>query len=212
MLKETAEMIYKKQMLKILIVVIGTAVAALGMDMAIYAGFGSATLAVLWQGIANSVNITIGQASLIIAAAMVLFCLFYDRSQIHIGTILYQVIYSLCIDWFAPYIQFSSSKLINFLLMILGLVIFSLGSALYSVADFGKGSYEALTFAIVNKNKYSIQKVRIVLDIICVLGGALLGGKVGLCTIATILLSGVLLQQFVKLLKPIIGRIVNVNA
>lgn len=209
MLKEALEMIYKKQMLKILIVVIGTAVAALGMDMAIYAGFGSATLAVLWQGIAQSINITIGQASLIIAAAMVLFCLFYDRSQIHIGTILYQVIYSLCIDWFAPYIQYGSSKMINFLLMILGLAIFSLGSALYSVADFGKGSYEALTFAIVNKNKFSIQKVRIVLDILCVLVGVLLGGKVGLCTVTTILLSGVLLQQFVKLLKPIVNKFIN---
>ena len=143
-LKEALEMIYKKMVLKILIVVIGTAVAALGMDMAIYAGFGSATLAVLWQGIAQTVNITVGQASLIIAAAMVLFCLFYDRSQIHIGTILYQVIYSLCIDWFEQYIQYGSNQMINFLLMILGLVIFSLGSALYSVADFGKGSYEAL--------------------------------------------------------------------
>lgn len=202
-------MIYKKMMLKILIVVIGTAVAALGMDMAIYAGFGSATLAVLWQGIAKTVNITVGQASLIIAAAMVLFCLFYDRSQIHIGTILYQVIYSLCIDWFEPYIQYGSNQMINFLLMILGLVIFSLGSALYSVADFGKGSYEALTFAIVNRNKYSIQKVRIVLDLICVIGGVLLGGKIGLCTVATILLSGILLQQFVKLLKPTVDKIVN---
>lgn len=46
------EIFYKKQILKLLIVAIGTAVAALGMDMAIYAGFGSATLAVLWQGIA----------------------------------------------------------------------------------------------------------------------------------------------------------------
>ena len=203
------EIFYKKQILKLLIVAIGTAVAALGMDMAIYAGFGSATLAVLWQGIAQTVNITIGQASLIIAAAMVLFCWFYDRSQINIGTILYQVIYGFCIDWFEPYIKYGSSKPINFLLMILGLIIFSLGSALYSVADFGKGSYEALTFAIVNKNKYSIQKVRIVLDIICVLSGALLGGKIGLCTVVTILVSGVLLQQFVKLLKPIVNKIVN---
>ncbi len=209
MLKKMREANCKKQMLKLLIVVTGTAAAALGMDMAIYAGFGSATLAVLWQGIANTVNITIGQASFAIAAAMVLFCWFYDRGQIHIGTILYQVVYSLCIDWFAPYINYGNSKQINFLLMILGLVIFSLGSALYSVADFGKGSYEALTFAIVNKNKCSIQKVRIILDIICVVCGVLLGGKVGLCTVATILLSGVLLQQFVKLLKPAVGRIIN---
>ena len=200
---------YKKQISKLLIVVTGTAVAALGMDMAIYAGFGSATLAVLWQGIAKTANITVGQASFIIAAAMVVFCLFYDRSQIHIGTVLYQVVYRLCIDWFAPYIQYGTSKTVNFLLMISGLVIFSFGSALYSVADFGKGSYEALTFAIVNRSRCSIQKVRIVLDIICVLGGALLGGKIGLCTAATILLSGVLLQQFVKLLKPAVGEIIN---
>ena len=95
--------------------------------------------------------------------------------------------------------------------MILGLVIFSLGSALYSVADFGKGSYEGIHFCYCKiRINTQFKRVRIVLDIIiCVLGGALLGGKVGLCTIATILLSGVLLQQFVKLLKPIIGRIVN---
>lgn len=202
-------MIYKKQILKLPVVVIGTAVAALGMDMAIYAGFGSATLAVLWQGVAKTLNITIGQASFAIAAAMVLFCWFYDRSQIHMGTIIYQIVYSVCIDLFAPYINYGGLRPINFLFMILGLIIFSLGSALYSAADFGKGSYEALTFAFVNKNGFSIQRVRIVLDIICVSGGALLGGKIGLCTVATILLSGVLLQQFVKLLKPIIGKIVG---
>ena len=93
--------------------------------------------------------------------------------------------------------------------MILGLVIFSFGSALYSVADFGKGSYEALTFALVDKNKFSIQKVRIVLDLVCVVSGVLLGGKIGLCTVATILLSGILLQGFVKMLKPIVTGIVN---
>ena len=202
-------MIRKKQILKLLIVVIGTAIAAFGMDMAIHAGFGSATLAVLWQGMAKTFHITIGQASFIIAAAMVLFCWFYDRSQIHMGTIIYQIVYSVCIDLFAPYINYGGLRPINFLFMILGLIIFSLGSALYSAADFGKGSYEALTFAFVNKNGFSIQRVRIVLDIICVSGGALLGGKIGLCTVATILLSGVLLQQFVKLLKPIIGKIVG---
>lgn len=93
--------------------------------------------------------------------------------------------------------------------MISGFVILSLGSAVCSVADFGKGSYKALTFAIVNKNNRSIQKVRIVLDVVCVIGGVLLGGKAGLSTVAAILLSGVLLQQFVRLLKPSVSKIVN---
>ena len=194
---------------KLLIVISGTAIAALGMDMAIYTGFGSATLAVLWQGIANVTNMTIGQASFAVALAMVLFCLFYDRSQINIGTIIYQLVYSFCIDLFAPYIRSSSSIPFNFGLMILGLIIFSLGSALYSVADFGKGSYEALTFAIVNKSNFNIRSVRIVLDILCVIFGILLGGKIGICTVATILLSGALLQKFVRILKPLAEKILN---
>lgn len=153
----------KKMILKLLTVIVGTVIAAFGLDIAIYAGFGSATLAVLWQGMAKTIRITIGQASLIIASAMVVFCWFYDRKQIHIGTILYQVIYSFCIDLFASFLHYSSSKLANFLIMICGLVIFSFGSALYSLADFGKGPYEALTFAIVHKNQWPIQNVRIIL-------------------------------------------------
>ena len=108
----------KKMILRLLTVIVGTVIAAFGLDIAIYAGFGSATLAVLWQGMAKTIRITIGQASLIIASAMVVFCWFYDRKQIHIGTILYQVIYSFCIDLFAPFLHYSSSKLANFLIMI----------------------------------------------------------------------------------------------
>ena len=98
--------------------------------------------------------------------------------------------------------------MVNFLIMICGLVIFSFGSALYSLADFGKGPYEALTFAFVHKNQWPIQNVRIILDVMCVLLGWILGGTVGICTIATIMLSGALLQKFVKILKPAIDTIV----
>lgn len=70
----------KKMILKLLTVIVGTVIAAFGLDIAIYAGFGSATLAVLWQGMAKTIRITIGQASLIIASAMVVFCWFYDAT------------------------------------------------------------------------------------------------------------------------------------
>ena len=36
---------------KLIIIVIGSIVAAYGITLALYAGFGGATLAVLWQGI-----------------------------------------------------------------------------------------------------------------------------------------------------------------
>ena len=45
--------------------------------------------------------------------------------------------------------------------------------------------------------------MRIVLDVIWVVSGALLGGKFGLCTLVTIALSGFLLQKTVETLKKI---------
>ena len=184
--------------------VIGTMIAAFGIDLAINAGFGGATLAILWQGLSNVFPITIGQSSIIIAVAIVLFCWFYDRKQIHVGTLVYQLVYGFCIDIFEPYLIYSDNRMINFLLMLLGITFLSLGSALYSIADLGRGSYEAMTFALVNRRGWKISYTRIGLDIICVVTGFALGGKVGLCTIATILISGPLLQLFVKMCKSVI--------
>lgn len=197
----------KKIFLKILTVIVGTVIAAYGIDLAIHAGFGSATLAVFWQGLANVLPITLGQASLIAAVLMVVFCLFYDRKQIHVGTIIYQLVYSFCIDFFEPYLMYTDSWVLNFLLMILGIAILSFGSALYSVADFGRGPYEALTFAFVDRNKFSVKNVRIILDIAFVAVGMIMGGKIGACTVATIVLSGIMLQVCVKFLKPVFDRI-----
>lgn len=190
--------------LRSILLVIGTMIAAFGIDLAINAGFGGATLAILWQGLSNVFPITIGQSSIIVAVAMVLFCWFYDRKQIHVGTLVYQLVYGFCIDIFEPYLIYSDNRMINFLLMLLGITFLSLGSALYSIADLGRGSYEAMTFALVNRRGWKISYTRIGLDIICVVTGFALGGKVGLCTIATILISGPLLQLFVKMCKSVI--------
>lgn len=77
---------------KILLICIGSIVSAYGIDLAIHAGFGGATLAVLWEGIAKIFNISFGQASLAVAGIMILVCLFYDRKQINIGTLIYQIL------------------------------------------------------------------------------------------------------------------------
>lgn len=179
---------------KILTVVCGTIIAAYGIDLAIHAGFGGATLAVLWDGLSKTLGITMGQASFAVALAMIIFCFFYNRRQISWGTLIYQVVYSSFLDIFEPVLIYSESRAVNFLLMILGILLLATGSAIYSYADFGRGSYEAMTFAFVERNGFQTKYVRITLDIVCVVLGALLGGKFGWCTIATIALSGVTLQ------------------
>ena len=69
---------------KILLLVAGSAVAAYGIMLALGAGFGGATLAVLWQGLAVTFGISLGEASFAVAVAMLLIALVYDKKQISV--------------------------------------------------------------------------------------------------------------------------------
>lgn len=191
---------------KIIIIVIGSIIAAYGITLALYAGFGGATLAVLWQGISRTFHISIGMASLIVAIIMIVFSFFYDRSQIHIGTIIYQLVYSLCVDLFANAHVYSTHLWVNARIMLLGVMLFAVGTGVYAAASLGRGSYEALTFSLAEKNGWQVKAVRMILDIVMVLTGVLLGGKFGICTIVTIIISGPIIQFTASKAKKLLKK------
>ena len=193
---------------KIIIIVIGSIIAAYGITLALYAGFGGATLAVLWQGISRTFHISIGMASLIVAIIMIVFSFFYDRSQIHIGTIIYQLVYSLCVDLFANAHAYCTHVhlWVNALIMLLGVMLFAVGTGVYAAASLGRGSYEALTFSLAEKNGWQVKAVRMILDIVMVLTGVLLGGKFGICTIVTIIISGPIIQFTASKAKKLLKK------
>ena len=170
-------MLTKNWWKKIVVIVIGSMIAAYGITLALYAGFGGATLAVLWQGLSETFHMSIGMASFMVALGMILFVVIYDRSQIHIGTVLYQIVYSACVDLFANCHIYSRYVWVNFLIMLLGVILFAVGTGLYASASLGRGSYEAVTFALAEKNNWQVKIVRMILDIVMVVVGVLLGGK-----------------------------------
>ena len=183
-----------KLLKRILIIIVGSIIAAYGITLALYAGFGGATLAVLWQGISKTFHISIGMASFVVALVMILFAIIYDRKQIHIGTVLYQIVYSLCVDLFANLHIYSRYMWINFFIMLAGVILFAAGTGLYASTSLGRGSYEAVTFALAEKNNWQVKIVRMILDVIMVVTGVLLGGSFGVCTIVTIIVSGPVIQ------------------
>lgn len=187
-------MLTKNWWKKIVVIVIGSMIAAYGITLALYAGFGGATLAVLWQGLSETFHMSIGMASFMLALGMILFVVIYDRSQIHIGTVLYQIVYSACVDLFANCHIYSRYVWVNFLIMLLGVILFAVGTGLYASASLGRGSYEAVTFALAEKNNWQVKIVRMILDIVMVVVGVLLGGKFGICTIVTVIISGPVIQ------------------
>ena len=192
---------FREYSIKTLIVIAGSIISAYGITLAIGAGFGGATLAILWQGLTNVTDMSIGTASLVVAVVMIIFAFLYDRKQINVGTVLYQIVYSAFVDVFNKIQHYADVKAVNFMLMLFGIVIFSIGTGLYSAANFGRGSYEAVTFSLAEKNGWKIKTVRMILDIFMVVVGVLLGGKFGICTIVTVLLSGPIIQATVSTAK-----------
>ena len=188
----------KQWALKIAVILAGSVLSAYGITLAMYAGFGSATLAVLWQGISKVTGMSIGMASFAVAVVMIVFVWFYDCSQIHIGTILYQVVYSGFVEIFSGVQRYPGIAWLNFLLMCAGVVLFAVGTGIYASANLGRGSYEALTFALAGKNGWPVKIVRMVLDVLLVVAGVLLGGTFGVCTIVTVLVSGPVIQATVQ--------------
>ena len=51
-----------------------------------------------------------------------------------------------------------------------------------------------MTFAIAEKNNLQVKTVRMILDVLMVITGMLLGGKFGICTVVTVVVSGPLIQ------------------
>ena len=72
--------------------------------------------------------------------------------------------------------------------------MFAVGTGFYASASMGRGSYEALTFSLAEKNHWQVKGVRMILDVLMVIVGVVLDGKFGICAIATILFSGPVIQ------------------
>ena len=79
-----------------------------------------------------------------------------------IGTILYQVIYSFCVDLFANTHVYSIHVWVNALIMLLGILLFAVGTGFYAAASLGRGSYEALTFSLVEKNGWQVKTKKVI--------------------------------------------------
>ena len=97
-------------------------------------------------------------------------------------------------NWNLSEIAGAAILLVLAVLMLLGIILFAIGTGLYAAASLGRGSYEALTFSLAEKNGWQVRVVRSLLDASMVIIGVLLGGTFGICTIVTILISGPIIQ------------------
>lgn len=178
-----------------MILIAGTIIAAFGMCLLDVANQGQVTMAVLWDGMSRKLPLSMGQACYVTSIFMIVFSLFYDRSQVRVGTVVHFVLYGLAADLFDRLIPgIDDSVMLTVLYAQIGILLLGLGIGIYAFANLGRGPYEGVCFALCEKNNWQMKYVRAVCDGVFIVLGWFFGGAVGIVTIVNIVFCGYLIQ------------------
>lgn len=162
----------------------GMLVSAVGITMMLQANIGLEPWSVLHQGMAQSMHITYGTASVIVGAVIILAAMLLGES-FGFGTIINIVVCAILIDalLFLDWIPLMHSLLSGTLMLLAGLELLVLGTWLYLKSALGAGPRDALMVALARKTGRSVGLCRAAVEICVILSGWLLGGPVGLGTV-----------------------------
>ncbi|KAF1299411.1 hypothetical protein BAU15_01840 [Enterococcus sp. JM4C] len=182
--------------IKLIKVVAGTTLSALGLTLMIASNLGVDTLSIALFGIMNYLPIQFGYLSLGFNILVLSLAFIFDRSQIGLGSLINGLGVGIGVNIFTSYLA-SHTLLVSYPLLfcLLGVLLFGLGIGIYVSAQLGAAALECLTLMIVKLSKRSIKVTRILIDCSMVLIGLLLGSKsLGIGTLGCILTTGLLLE------------------
>jgi len=148
------------------------------------ANIGFAPYDVLHKGVANTMGITIGSASILIGLIICIISIFLGE-KLGLGTISDMVLVGILIDLFLSlnFIPQMNGYLSGIALMMVGLFTISFGVFFYMSSGFCAGPRDNLMVAVERKTGLAVGFCRGILEISVVLIGWLMGGPVGIGTI-----------------------------
>lgn len=190
---------------------VGLIVLALGFTMIIKADkLGISPWDVLNVGLFKNFGLSIGSWAIIVGFVIVASTAIATRRLPQIGTLLNMLFIGVFIDIFNFLIPDIETLFGQILIFSGGLFIAGYGVGLYVAPKIGAGPRDSLMLVLVEKTGLSISIIRSGIEVGVALIGWMLGGPVGIGTIAVALLTGKIVQtalpQFEKLLKNLIGK------
>lgn len=195
---------------RILIAIIG--IFFVGLGIAFNAGtlFGNDPIAILYDGMRSVLGMTPEQLGLIsnaVNVAMIVILFFIGKRYINIGTLIYILPFGLFVS-IGTYIYNLIINQDSFAQRVIGAVIGCsatyFGVALFIVVSIGLDPFTGVVMAIADKIGWNFRKTKICFDIVMVLIGYLLGGKLGIITLITVATAGPAIQYFADTMKRFI--------
>jgi uncharacterized membrane protein YczE len=175
---------------------------ALGIVVTMNAQIGYAPWDVFHVGFEKLIGISIGTASIITGIIIGIIALLLGE-KLGLGTILNMILIGVFLDILMGIhiIPVASNFLIGIIMMIVGLFIIAFASYYYIGSAFGAGPRDSLMVALTRKTGLSVGICRGTIELFAVFVGWRLGGMLGIGTILSALFIGFCVQTTFKLLK-----------
>ncbi|PVG81428.1 hypothetical protein DDE18_18250 [Nocardioides gansuensis] len=173
--------------------VVGLWLYGVSLALMVRGDLGLAPWDVLHSGFIRHVPMTLGQA-VVLFSFVVLLLWIPLREKPGIGTIANAVLVGLAADATLAVLDRPDSLVARVGLMIGGVALCGLASALYIGAQFGRGPRDGLMTGLARRTGLSLRLVRTALEVTVVLLGLALGGVLGLGTVLYALAIGPLTQ------------------
>jgi uncharacterized membrane protein YczE len=169
-------------MISIIMLIIGLTLFGLGEALLIASGVGVSPWTVLAQGITNITSWSVGFATFVVSAVVLLTWL--PLRQIPgIGTVSNIVIIALVIDLSMPYLPRFDLLSLQITTAVAGVIVTGIGGGIYLIAHLGPGPRDGLMTGLQRVTHLPIASVRSGIEISAVGVGWLLGGVAGIGTL-----------------------------
>jgi len=161
---------------------VGLALYGVSLAFVLRAGLGLAPWDVLHQGLAEHLDATVGQ--MVIAVSFVVLLLWIPlRERPGFGTFANAVLVGVFVDLTLLVLDPAQAWPARVLLLLGGVLLNGLATALYIGASLGPGPRDGLMTGLVRRTGRSVRLVRTVIEVTVLVVGFLLGGTVGVGTL-----------------------------
>lgn len=171
----------------------GLVVIAVGVVALLESGLGLSPWDVLHQGIALHTPLTIGTASVVVGLAVLCVAWAFGQPP-GWGTLANAIVIGLALDALLSLDVVARLEVdalaARIALVLAGVVLFGIGTALYIGAGFGAGPRDSMMLVLARRTGVRIAIVRFSMEAVVVAAGWALGGIVGLGTVAFVALIG----------------------
>ncbi|MFS0664965.1 YitT family protein [Bacillus mojavensis] len=196
--------------MKYIVYVLGIFILTLGISFTIQSDLGTSPFDAVVVGLSNNVGLTVGSWEIIIAFILICCNSFLKRQRPEVLGMLTAFITGIGIDmWLfllhnllTPNLWYS--KVICFGI---GLVVIGLGTATYLHTNFAPIPVDRLTFIIKELTRTNIFFSRTFIYLLFLIAAIILNGPVGVGTLLTVCLGGIILNSFMPFTEQILDRI-----